>query len=240
MTFAARLASLLALAAIVAGSAAAKGIPPRYLHALQDAAVPLPSEVSKHLWAVSDANARLEWRDPGTRRELAAAIVMRDDSYASYYASGSGKTPAVRPVVWVSLAPQLRGWCRKLGLTGARLTRRIEQKLGLPPWGAYTKVVEIWIDRGRLFRPCPDPGTADTSCDLALTGTPKVVGVPDYPSFFASLYVDAYSANGAPWTRLGYTYDWGGRSEVGLSEFMLAPETEYTVRSASSIAEYCS
>ena len=73
-----------------------------------------------------------------------------------------------------------------------------------------------------------------------MAGTPKVIGVPDYPSFFASLYVDSYSTDGAPWTRLGYTYDWGGRSEVGLSEFMLAPETAYAVRSASSIADYCS
>ncbi len=155
-------------------------------------------------------------------------------------------------MVWVTLAPQLESWCRQLAHRLAhtaphhspsplatRVRDRVIQRLGLSPRTPYEKVVELWVHRDDVFRPCPDPGVSDRRCNLQMQGTPRVKGIADYPSFFASLYVSSYSIDGAPWTRLGYTYDWGGPSRFGESEYMLTTSSHYEVRSASSIRAYC-
>ncbi len=33
-------------------------------------------------------------------------------------------------------------------------------------------------------------------------------------------YVNTMGATPYPWTRLGYTYDWGSSNQIGLSEFV--------------------
>jgi hypothetical protein len=43
-----------------------------------------------------------------------------------------------------------------------------------------------------------------------------------------------------PWTRLGYTYDWGNRrSEVGLSEFGVVASAEAVIESVTPTINYC-
>lgn len=254
-----RLLALLALTALLAalvmtaaspdrsaGAEAPAAVPfdtPHFLAAIQDASVPLPSEVYHHLFALSGENRQLVWRPGSDRQQLAVVTVMTADTYDRYYRSGSGATPASRPVVWTTLAPQLQEWCRKLREArrdqDAARRRRLLQWLGLSPTTPYAKVVELWVDRDKVFRPCPDPAVADRSCELTMSGTPHVAGIADYPAFFASLYVGAYNFEGAPWTRLGYTYDWGGRGEVGASEYMLTTDTRYEVRAATDVADYC-
>lgn len=45
---------------------------------------------------------------------------------------------------------------------------------------------------------------------------------------------------GYPWTRLGYTYDWGSRSsnKYGLSEFVIMPGSKVEVRFTKNIKSY--
>ncbi len=46
---------------------------------------------------------------------------------------------------------------------------------------------------------------------------------------------------GYPWTRLGYTYDWGNPgSEVGLSEFVIQGGATVQVAQVYSTQAYCS
>lgn len=222
-----------------------------FVAAIRSASVPTPADIDTHLFALADSNPLLVWRPGSDRQQLAVAIVMTLKTYESYYASGSGTTPSSRPVVWVTLAPQLESWCRQLARRLAhtaprhspalaqRVRRRVIQRLGLSPTTPYEKVVELWVDRANLFRPCPDPGVSDHRCSFQMQGTPHVKGIADYPVFFASLFVGSYNLDGAPWTRLGYTYDWGGRNRFGESEFMLTTNTRYAVRSAASIPAYC-
>jgi hypothetical protein len=214
-----------------------------FLDAIRDASVPEPSEIDNHLFALSGDNPRLVWRSGPDGKQIAVAAVMTEDTYQRYYESGSGTTPSSKPVLWVTLVPQLGDWCRHLRQTlresAARLRRRVVQRLGLAPTTPYNRVVELWVDPAKVFRPCPDPATGDNHCELQMHGTPQVKGISDYPSFFASLYVGAYGIEGAPWTRLGYTYDWGGSKEFGESEYMLTTSTRYEVRSAGTVSEYC-
>lgn len=247
------LVSAIALVAITAasparspGAQAKLGVPfdsRHFIAAIQDASVPQLGEIDDHLFALAGGNGRLVWRPGTSRKQLAVVSVMTADTYRSFYKSGSGTTPPEAPIAWVTLAPELAQWCKHLRQAirenDVALRRRILQRLGLSPTTPYEKVVELWVDRSKVFRPCPDPAVADRSCGLEMEGTPKVKGIADFPAFFASLYVGAYGTEGAPWTRLGYTYDWGGRSEVGASEYMLTTNTHYDVRSAASVADYC-
>ena len=42
-----------------------------------------------------------------------------------------------------------------------------------------------------------------------------------------------------PWTRLGYTYDWGdSTTHVGLSEFILEQNATVMVKSVTSTVDY--
>ena len=67
-----------------------------------------------------------------------------------------------------------------------------------------------------------------------------------YTSWFNNRTRNIYTMGSSPypWTRLGYTYDWGSSNHVGLSEFVLhgrkADGTKISVgiRSVKTTAEY--
>jgi alpha,alpha-trehalase len=215
-----------------------------FLAAIEDAAVPQESEVAK-LIAITDDNPALVWRDPHQKQQLRVAIFMTNETYTAHYAPPyprTGTTPAGTPILWVTLVPQVQHFCQNLGLAGPELTHRLKQYLGLAPNKPYMWLVEMWVDRHDLFRPCPDPETDDAQCALRFQKgrTPTVPRVADYRTFFRSLYPTAYGVSGAPWTRLGYTYDWGpGGREFGASEFMVAPGSSYEILGATQAEEYC-
>lgn len=165
-------------AALVVASAAGAAVPfdqSHFIAAIRNASVPQPSAVDTHLFQLSNANRQLIWRPGSGRRQVAVAVVMTTETYRSFYATGSGTTPAPEPVVWVTLAPQLKRWCQQLTRRlaraavlhpapvdlASRVRRRVVQRLGLSPSTPYTQIVELWVDRTRLFRPCPDPAVTD-------------------------------------------------------------------------------
>ncbi len=67
---------------------------------------------------------------------------------------------------------------------------------------------------------------------------PKGVSA-EYIEWFTALQSKSYGENGYPWTRLGYTYDWGNpESEVGLSEFVIEAGATVKIHSVSGTADY--
>ena len=223
-------------------------------HAFQasilNAVVATPDEVSDQLFAVNEENHQLQWRDDENGRRLKVAAWMSEASYKKYYADLVGDdtgatTPAGNPVVWVTLVPQVKQFCRALvesNNNGYDPTMRIKQYLGLAPERAYAQFVEMWVKPMDLLRPCPDPEINDTACalDFDIEHLPELDRIEDYPGFFNKLKKDSYHANGAPWTRLGYTYDWAGGGEaVGASEYMLMPEAHYLVEASYGTQTYC-
>ncbi len=210
-----------------------------YLDAIKDAAVPEPEEAAVSLVRIAGDFPGLVWRDRDGRREILVVAWMSRSAYERFYAAGTGRTPAAKPVVWVTAVPQVREACRRFA--GPGLETRLKQHLGLAPEWRYDRFVELWVDPADLFRPCPDPDPADDRCNIGLPmDEARVPRLADYRAFFAELYVRSYRADGAPWTRLGYTYDWApGSGEVGASEFMLAPDSAYTVAGSTATSEYC-
>ncbi len=153
-----------------------------------------------------------------------------------------GECPNYRFDSWVTVVPEIKTF---FGDTVPE-PLRVAQLLGLPPEVAaeggpreYKYMLEMWVSPQDLFRPCPDPEIFDTACELSFPTDPlhmhdpkdKVMATagPDYGIFM--IYTDwftyqtnySYNLNDYPypWTRLGYTYDWGSSNPVGLSEFVL-------------------
>ncbi|MBK8453511.1 MAG: hypothetical protein WAQ53_14365 [Thiofilum sp.] len=50
----------------------------------------------------------------------------------------------------------------------------------------------------------------------------------------------SYGDKGYPWTRLGYTYDWGKpNNPIGFSEFVIDKGAKVEVKSVTTTAKYC-
>ncbi|HJV65665.1 MAG TPA: hypothetical protein VJ550_08030 [Geomonas sp.] len=190
---------------------------------------------------------------------------------------------------WVTVAPELRAFF--LDSTPSLL--RVVQVMGLPPSYAAVGgpreakyIMELWARPADLFRPCPDSEISDTSCETgyptdqfrAIDTSNKVratEGLPapvfkTYTAWFnnraRNIYTPTAGSDAYPWTRLGYTYDWGCnkdhaedgsqevitlfasarncRDHIGLSEFLLHGAREdgskipVGIHSVKTIEEY--
>ena len=210
----------------------------RYRAAVADAETAEPDEIDVDLLAVTAASTGLLWEgEPGRSR----VRVVTWTSWDGYDPHVGSRTELSREV-WVTLVPELRRFCSALGLRSPdRRTLRLEQLLGLPPGDGKDRFVELWVEPGDLFRPCPDPEINDHECGLspprsAYTPTTD----PAYREWFDDLRATSYSEDGYPWTRLGYTYDWGSRkSEVGLSELVIRGGATVGVVSVTPTQGYC-
>lgn len=213
--------------------------------ALAGAATPVPT-----LRGPTEPAEQLVERLDGATRQLQVALWADQGTVERFYSGSGGTTPPGRPVVWVTLVPELQEWCSSLDWSdpspaarGAGY-QRISQRLGLPPSTLNDRFVLLWIEPERLLRPCADPDPGRLSCG---PGFPEAIEVPDlereaYAAWFANQAGSAYAATGAPWTRYGWTYDWGpgaGDPPYGASEFMLAPSTAYGIERTELAEDYC-
>jgi hypothetical protein len=176
-----------------------------------------------------------------------------------------GECPTYKYDSWVTVAPEIRNY---FGITVPQ-PLRIAQLLGLPPEaatignpGEYKYMLELWVSPQDLFRPCPDTEISDTVCEtnfptdsfrmLDLNNKVRVTEGMDYgvfktySSWFNNRTRNVYTSGSStyPWTRLGYTYDWGSSNHVGLSEFVLhgrkadASTISVGIKSVKTTADY--
>jgi hypothetical protein len=208
-----------------------------YLAAVQDAAVAEPAEVATDLVAIVPENADLIWRGTGDNR---AVLMVTWTSWNGYDAQ-VGQTTTVTRDVWVTAAPDVREFVRTNLVPPDVLTARLEQLLGVPPNNGKTKFVQFWVSPRDLFRPSADPEISDREAELDLPQSTAFITVSDaYQQWFANQTAISYGDNGYPWTRLGYTYDWGNPcSEEGLSEFVIRAGATVEVESVTSTLDYC-
>jgi hypothetical protein len=157
-----------------------------------------------------------------------------------------GETMVSSRDVFVTVVPELREFCQDDGpfLDEAL---RIEQLLGLAPndgkdsRGNDREFVELWVDPQYMFRPSPDPEISDREAELDFPWSGRFVAVSDdHIQWFRAFKSISYEETGLPWTRLGYTYDWGNpSSDMGLSEFVIKAGANVEVFSITPTGEYC-
>lgn len=227
-------------AAAAPATAPVDPIPP-YTAALQDAKVADPDEIFDGLTAITPDNPDLSWQ-----AESGRVLMVTWTSWNGYDAQVGKETQLAREV-WVTATPQLKTFCQSYASTPETpLTARLEQLLGLPANNGKTRFVEMWVNPTDMFRPSPDGEIDDTVAELEIPGPERFPSQQDY-EFHRDWYnlqmtLQNYDdpSKGYPWTRLGYTYDWGNaESEIGLSEFVVAASSTVAVEKVYSNEEYC-
>lgn len=207
-----------------------------YLNAVNDAATVEPAEISKDLIAVVESNEALVWQGEAGHRQVLALTWTAWDGYDAQV----GQDMTMTRQTWVTIVPQLKDFCTAYNSDSDALTLRLEQLLGLPPHNGKTRFVEMWVSPADLFRPSPDPEITDYEAELAFPTSKYNVVSPDYMTWFNNLSQESYGENGYPWTRLGYTYDWGNpASEVGLSEFVIDTGAQVAIEDVTPTEDYC-
>ncbi len=208
-----------------------------YRAAVKDAETATADEISRDLWSITADNSRLIWEgEPGHSRVL----VVTWTAYTGY-SSQVGQTITASRDIWVTAVPEIRDWVRDHRVRPWELVLRLEELNGLPPHSGKTTFVEFWVSPSDLFRPSPDPEITDHEAETDYPQSSEYVTVSAaHVQWITDVMAISYGENGYPWTRLGYTYDWGNaRSRVGVSEFVIPKGASIGVLATWSTEEYC-
>ncbi len=219
-----------------------------YSSAVHDTRTVTTAEISRNLTPIVNDNKDLIWENgvAGSRVLILSWIKSSD---AKYYdgtvdpacAVGSSNC-TLKADIWVTVVPEMKNFFRGAVPQPIRIT----QLLGTPPEYAEEErsMVELWVSPGDMFRPCPDPEITDRECQAEFPADPfrifssteliRATEGPErgifmnYTGWFNNRkkYIYYYPRNYPttepyPWTRLGYTYDWGSLNHMGLSEFVV-------------------
>ena len=181
-----------------------------YRNAMKDAEVAEESEIFRNLTRITGSNSALLFDGEGRVQ------VVTWTGWDGYF----NKTDLnLSSEVWVTVVPEIRTRIMEDSGRVSNLTLRLAQLLGMPKNRVKKWFVELWVKPSDIFRPCPDPEITDRECQLDFPQNVSTEHVMWFNSLRNASYADE---NGCcPWTRLGYTYDWGGESEIGLSEFVV-------------------
>jgi hypothetical protein len=244
-----------------------------YAEAVRDAQAATYEKISYGLTAIVPQNKNLIWENnvPGSR---VLVVSWASEKVAKFYlcppegctpgdtCKEGRECPSYKYDNWVTVVPQLKNFFQ--GIAPDPL--RISQLLGLPPYYASRAMymIEFWASPRDLFRPCPDPEISDSQCEVdfpldkmrVFDPFQKVYadqacqigqcGFKDFKEWFDNRKTYLYnSENPFPWTRLGYTYDWGNATNhVGLSEYILHGNRDdgrgiaVSIRSVTPTARY--
>ena len=220
--------------------------------AVRDAEELRIAEVNTDLTLISADNPKLVWSED-------KAYVLVATYTGTYYDDKVGQDVPVDPdrPIWVTACPDLKDWCDAHPLTKTTLPVRLKQLLGMPPDVQKVNIVEMWVRPRHLKRPSLDPDITRqidvTKLSLNRSDFFPPQGDAAYQEWFyrqcALSYVMPNSKLGKyPWTRLGYTYDWGNPEfpHVGLSEFVIlggkdadGNQIKVRVKSVTPAQEYC-
>jgi hypothetical protein len=128
----------------------------------------------------------------------------------------------------------------------AKLTRRLEQHLGLSPASSKTQFVRIRLGNpgpAVIFRPCVDPAANEANCSPG----PPAKAPPTHQQWLYQQYYSSYGQSlisEFPWTALGYTFDWApgkssGFQRNGESEFVIRKGAPIEIQEVIPTQQYC-
>jgi hypothetical protein len=202
-----------------------------YQNAIEDAMIAKPSEIYSGLTPVMETTANLIWQgDSGNK----SVLVVTFTKYASSYPVGE-TVNTTWGETWVTVVPEIQTFFHEHVDQNSNLTLRVKQLLGLPENSTGEYFVEMWVNPQTLFRPTPDNEITDTTAQLTFPAS----ATSEDKTWFNTNIIYSYFPEKYPWTRLGYTYDWGSsNSHIGLSEFVLKQNSIVVVESVTPTSEY--
>jgi hypothetical protein len=199
-----------------------------FANAVANAQHPTADKICRELTAITTNTAGLSW----SNGMVLMATFTRTYDYPSFvgqaYTNGFGDTWVAPPY---ELKRQLQSY------PGTNVLLRLNQLLGMPYYTKDDMMVELWVDPKIMFRPSADPEITDHEAQVDFSYTNAYVSVS--PSYY-SWYTNQVAANTYPWTRLGYTYDWGNPTGqiIGVSEFVIPKNSVFIINSITPAVEY--
>lgn len=229
-------------------------------------------EVSSNLFAISPWNKKIVWNPAKTHVLMLTWVphnARGEDLKKKYEDMITNKAEmTIAWDAWVTAVPEIKDFLKEYTATnksGFNVTDRIEQYLGLipsqPPYSVSQDkyFVEMWVRPEDLFRPCLDGEIVDTECTVDphesdLNNLPPVYRdmsklIPmtaQHKAWFEKEKKGKYAGDWAmPWTRFGYTYDWGSskkssgkRAAQGASEYLIKSGSKVMIHSVTPTDGY--
>ena len=206
---------------------------------------PNPAGVVDNLTVITDTNPELTWQE-GSATAQGHVLMASFTDYTGY--TTSYVDSVYRSTLWATAAPELHDFLRENEVAAGGVAERTKQLLGMPSSHPGDRVVELWVRRDNLRRPCRDPDVTNPVSSLEFPDDVDTKYPGHRAQFLANL--STYSTAGGntpyPWTQLGYTYDWGNsETNQGLTEFWVGAynatdtaRTEVAVYAVFSIGSY--
>lgn len=137
-------------------------------------------------------------------------------------------------VLWTFTDKEFLKWFRENHDKVDNWDIRLKQLLGKAPDTDNRYFTVFWVRVTDVFRPAFFPEINTDMMNTAFTNTLEEDTSENamwFKNWFDKTNATAYRKDGFPWTRLGYTYDWGNPdSKYGLSEFIVKEGAEIEVK----------
>ncbi|MHB8899997.1 MAG: autotransporter outer membrane beta-barrel domain-containing protein [Thermoguttaceae bacterium] len=193
---------------------------PRYVEAVENTSGTVPNDIvrrSENLACLGDS--RMEWSGDRLVMTMLTDFAGYDRTYAD---------SRYRPEVWVAPVGETAAFFQAWAGQPGSLEARYRQYMGMPLSHSDDRIVEVLIHPDMLFRPAEDTRIDSPSLGPGRDTTQYEKAAELYPTFDQwwanqNHTYDPTSNPPYPWTRLGYTYDWGGSPDqiVGATEFIV-------------------
>ncbi|GHU35392.1 hypothetical protein FACS1894105_04040 [Clostridia bacterium] len=168
------------------------------------------------------------WNDKGQ------VLLLTFHKYPESYIAGTDYTTQYGEV-WTFTDKEIAKWYEenKTGVTD--WTTRFKQVVGVPNDREYTHFSAMWTNPEDVKRPAYE---TDVTKQLTEPKLPEDVD-SEFKAWFEGNIIWSYFDSWYPWTRLGYTYDWGKPDkEYGLSEFLIRKDATVMVEFTKTTDEF--
>jgi hypothetical protein len=198
-----------------------------YDDAVRDAVFAEDSEILP-LVCLTEDDPMTTWNGKGQ------VLLLTFHKYPESYIAGEEYTTEYGEV-WTFTDKEIAKWYGENEAEGIDWTLRFNQVIGVPTDKEYTHFSAMWVNPDDVKRPAYE---SDVTKQLSKAAFAEEVD-PDFKAWFDGNIIWSYFDSAYPWTRLGYTYDWGSSDkEYGLSEFLIRKDATVTVEYTKTIDEF--
>lgn len=174
--------------------------------------------------------------DKNNSSQVVVAALTYNDAYKKYW-EGKKKTDKGH-YTWVFIPKNFMAVVnkKKIELEEGKekdFCYRLCRLLGLPE-DERNIIVYMTVDKKDLFRPAYNPNVGSA---VSIEQVGKKDEIQKLSDADLNWMCQQQDGNNLPWTRMGYTFDWGGddadhwntenSNYIGVSEFVLRPDTPY-------------
>ncbi|MFI3239924.1 MAG: hypothetical protein R3Y22_04970 [Bacteroidales bacterium] len=187
----------------------------------------------------------LEWKIIDSDSMVLVSTLQSTDWYYADIECGEEFTTSdnTEYMLWVTIPNELNQYLANEDeiTDSTAIQQRLMQILGMKSTDTNSVVNLLWVNKSDIIRPSynPDPTTTYGAIDY-----PESITYDWYKDWFIDNIAYSYESptDGLhyPFTRLGYTYDWGnGKSKkYGLSEFVIKPSSTIILKEETGCWSY--